>query len=136
MASIGSSVANIDKAIELNPENFFAFTNKGLALMEIGKLEDAKFNFNVSMKNSNKEPSWLSKAEIMKISGENEKALHCYDKVLESKPNNINALFYKGLLLETLGNYKDALKYINQVLEINSDHHQATEAKKRVLKKS
>lgn len=41
-----------------------------------------------------------------------EQALQCYDNVLKFNPNNINALYYKGLLLEHFGNFNDALIYI------------------------
>ena len=86
------------------------------------------------MKISSNEASWLAKATMLKLSGENEQALQCYDIVLKFNPNNINALNYKGLLLEHLGDYKGAIKCINQVLEINADHQQAIQTKKRLLK--
>lgn len=123
-----------DKALELEIDNFFTYTNKGIALMELGKIEDAKYNFNLAMKISKKEASWLAKSTILKLSGENEKALQCYDNVLKFNPNNINALYYKGILLEQFGKFSDALRCITRTLEINADHKQAIQAKKRLLK--
>jgi tetratricopeptide (TPR) repeat protein len=48
--------------------------------------------------------------------GEYEKALKCYDKVLQKDQNNIKALIDKGVTLQNLGNLKESLSLYDRAL--------------------
>lgn len=54
---------------------------------------------------------------------ENEqKALEAYDVALEIRPNNVDALFNRGSVLDILGRHEEAIESYDAALEIRSDY--------------
>ncbi len=62
---------------------------------------------------------FMTKASVAARSGRYEEALRYYDEALKAQPNNIRALFNKGVMLQMLGKPGDAIKYYDKYLEIN-----------------
>lgn len=57
-----------------------------------------------------------------------QKSIDCLTKALEINPNNINAIYYKGIVLEELENHEEAMKCFNKALEINPDYEEVKQA--------
>ena len=49
-----------------------------------------------------------------------EEAIECYDKVLEIEPNDADALYNKGTILDELGKNEEAQRCFECVKEIES----------------
>ncbi len=62
---------------------------------------------------------FMTKASMAARSGRYEEALKYYDEALKAQPNNIRALFNKGVMLQMLGKPGEAIKYYDKYLDIN-----------------
>ena len=51
-----------------------------------------------------------------------QKALKCYDRILEIKPNDVDALNHRGLLLANLDRYEEAVLSYNKVLLVKPNN--------------
>ena len=64
--------------------------------------------------------------------GDNEKAMECFDMVLQYEPNSVNALFNKGRTYEQMGDYMKAKSIYLQILRENPDYQLAVDAVNRI----
>ena len=75
----------------------------------------------------------ISKAVEFEKAGKFRNALSYYDRAFiesfDSSENRIKALFGKGLVLNSLGQYDDAIGYFDNVLEIEPDNINALKKK-------
>lgn len=62
---------------------------------------------------------YMKQASMAARSGKYDDALRYYNKALKAQPNNLRALFNKGVMLQMLGKPEEAIKYYDQYLEIN-----------------
>jgi tetratricopeptide (TPR) repeat protein len=51
--------------------------------------------------------------------GKYEEALDCFEKILESNPNNPDIWNKKGVALRSMGRYNEAIESFNKALEIS-----------------
>ncbi|MDO5437896.1 MAG: tetratricopeptide repeat protein [bacterium] len=63
-----------------------------------------------------------SKARIYFRKEEYEKALECLDELLINDKNNAETYYFKGLILNKTGRYKEAVKFFESALELNPVH--------------
>jgi len=97
-----------NKVLEMNSEDEFALSKKGLALGRLGKHEEALEAFNMALKANPKNKSAISnKGAALGILGKYEEALETLNLALEINPKHESALFNKGLTLGNLGKYKE-----------------------------
>ena len=73
--------------------------------------------------------------EIQKTLDLGEETKEWYDKALETNPNDIDALFYKGVSLDNLGRHAEAIVWYDKALEINPKYVKALNKKRISLAK-
>ena len=61
--------------------------------------------------------------------------LQYFDKALAIQPNNVKALYNKGLVLGSLGNYTEAIKYYDKALAIQPNDFDVQNNKANALAK-
>ena len=61
-----------------------------------------------------------------------QKALECFDKVLQIDPTSINALFNKGRTYELMGDFINAKSIYRQILRRDPDYQLAVDAINRL----
>ena len=83
---------------------------------EIGELREAEGYMNAIP--PNKPIIHLVKAHILRLKGRLDEALYEIDTLLQTEPDNIDALIEKALILKGQGKYQDTLKVLNYVLSI------------------
>ena len=66
--------------------------------------------------------------------GENDKALECFDQVLQMNPNSVNAMFNKGRTYEQMGDFINAKSIYLQILRNYPDYQLAIDAVNRISK--
>jgi tetratricopeptide (TPR) repeat protein len=64
--------------------------------------------------------------------GDNDKALECFDQVLQINPNSVNALFNKGRTYEQMGDFINAKSIYLQILRNYPDYQLAIDAVNRI----
>ena len=66
--------------------------------------------------------------------GENDRALECFDQVLQMNPNSVNAMFNKGRTYEQMGDFINAKSIYLQILRNYPDYQLAIDAVNRISK--
>ena len=119
------------KCLELDPKNANAWYNKGNALRELGRYEEALRCYDKALEIDLKDASaWNNKGIALHNLGRHEEALRCFDKALEIDPKYAVAWYNKGAALHKLGRYEEAIRCYNKALEIDPKHERAKNNKK------
>jgi tetratricopeptide (TPR) repeat protein len=98
-----------DRIISIDANNFNAWLNKGILFYKLNKYEKASECYDRAI--------GLNKYE--KEFKENGKIIDYYHQAIEKDPKNIEALNAKGLALEKLGKYDEAIHLFNLVIVRN-----------------
>lgn len=126
-----------NNALEIEPRNMDILNNKGLALAYLGDYENSykvleeavKINphdlgTNILLKKIRAIiiKNFTTKGYEKLESGNYTESLKYINKVLELKPDDIEALMYKGGILFATRNYGEAIKCFDVVIYIKGDH--------------
>ncbi|GFR50134.1 hypothetical protein Agub_g12286 [Astrephomene gubernaculifera] len=65
------------------------------------------------------------RAQSYRMLGDDDAALADYETLLALEPNNVDALFYRGTILEKRRDVEDAIRCYTAVLELEPQHHKA-----------
>ena len=72
-------------------------------------------------------------AQSFVLQGKKEEALNCYDKISEKYPDELRALYGKGMVFFEFDELETAIEFFDKVLEINPDEHDSLYAKGTIL---
>ena len=98
-----SAISYFDKAIALEPLNYFAWANKGLILKKLDKREEAIMCYDRAIQIQPNYPnSWFNKGVLLGCLGQLEEAVKCFDKVLEIAPNHKLAIRDRQMLIDII----------------------------------
>ena len=76
---------------------------------------------------------WFNEGYNYGEKGELQKAIEWFDKAIKLKPDYALAYHNKGLALEQLGKYKEAIKSYECVLNINPNHYEAATRRNTII---
>ena len=108
---------------EENPNDAEAWMNRGIALDELGKKNEALECYDKAINiNPDYANAWNNKGIVLLALGKKEKALECYKRAIEINPNYANAWNNKGFVLNDLGKKKEALKCYEKATDINPNN--------------
>jgi tetratricopeptide (TPR) repeat protein len=114
------AIKEIDRAIELNPNDPACHINKGIALGELGRYEEAIKEIDRAIElNPNDPACHNNKGNALGELGRHEEAIEEYNKAIELNPDNPNYHNNIGNALGELGRYKEAIKEIDRAIELN-----------------
>jgi len=114
------------KCLKLDPKNAVAWNNKGLALYDLGRYEEAIRCYDKVLEIDPKNAvAWNNKGNTLNKLGRYEEAIRCYDKALEIYPEYEEAKINKKLAEEKLREQnrkeemerKTAEEYIEKLIE-------------------
>ena len=72
---------------------------------------------------SSKEPNyWVNKGDLCAVYGNDKAAIQYYKKALALIPNNSRTLFHLGISYGEIGDYEQALAFINKALTVDSQN--------------
>ncbi|HRG77246.1 MAG TPA: DUF3696 domain-containing protein [Leptospiraceae bacterium] len=109
-------IKKFDKEISLNPNNANAYSKRGSAKLEIGKIEEAKKDFIKAIDLG---------LNIFKVQGNlasldtPQEAIKEYAKQIELDPKNILLYGNRGSILYNLKKFEDAIKDFDKAIELN-----------------
>jgi tetratricopeptide (TPR) repeat protein len=108
-----------DKAIEINPKNAAAWSEKGYALNELGNLLEAIKCFDKAIEINPKNTfAYRGKGDALRRSKWYKEAIKCFDKAIEINPKNAAALNDKGTALLDLKEYNEAIECFDKAIEL------------------
>jgi tetratricopeptide (TPR) repeat protein len=126
-----------EAATQIKPDNYLAWTRKGVSLSKLGRHDDAMEATNkaIDIKPDSYE-AWSNKGGIiLNCLGRHEESLEACNKAIEIKPDYHKAWHNKGSALGNLGRYDEALEAFNKAIEIKPDYAYAWFNKARALRK-
>lgn len=83
-----------DKAIEINPNDYYSWGNKGVYYKNIGEYSKALKCYDMAIKiNDSDDWLWQIKGECYYFMDEYDKAIVCFKRALKINPNNKDAKY-------------------------------------------
>ncbi|RXA20882.1 tetratricopeptide repeat protein [Methanosarcina sp. MSH10X1] len=128
------ALEELDKGLEINPQDAEIWRYRGSALYMLGRYEEALEAFDKSLEiNPKNETVWSFRGSTLYMLDRPEKALKAFDKVLQKNPNKFEAWFNKGSILFELRRYKQALSVVENALRINAKDTDASNLRDSIL---
>ena len=141
----------LDRAIALRLNNFDVWSNRGMVLQNLNRLDEAivsnataislsgaskllkasqKFDTGQSEKNAksfelvnlDNENVWINKGASLGHLGKNEEAIMSFNLAISINPDNTFAWHNKGISLACLGRYEEAIISYDHAISINPDN--------------
>jgi tetratricopeptide (TPR) repeat protein len=108
-----------DKAIEVDPKNAVAWSEKGYVLNELGNLIEAIKCFDKAIEVDPKNIfAYRGKGVALRRSRWHKEAIKCFDKAIEVDPKNAVVLNDKGIALLDLKEYNEAIECFDKAIEV------------------
>ena len=127
---------DIERMLKKDPKNVNAVIDKGIALGNRGKDEEAIQAFDKVLEiEPNNVNALFNKGYSLTNLEKNEEAIHFFDKVLEINPHHFDAQFNKGYSLGELGKHNETVEAYDKALEIEPNDVNALYNKGHTLNK-
>ena len=117
---IDEGISLIESALKKEATNFFIHNLYGVALMKIGKYQEARQSFlNAIRLNSNAPDIYFNLGVLNRATNEYNEAISFYSKCLEINEQYANAFFNRGnVYLDDLSDYKNAISDYQQFIRL------------------
>ncbi len=118
--------SSFNQALEIRLDDYESWYNRGIALHNLGRLEEAIASYNraLEIKPYNHE-AWNNRGSVLDDLGRLEAAIASYDKALEFKPDDYVAWYNRGIALNNLGRLEEAIASYDKALEFKPDYDDA-----------
>ena len=114
------AIADLDKAIELNPKDAFAYTNRGRAWNNKGNHDKAIADYNEAIKLDLKHAAAYSGRGIAwNDKGNNDKAIADYNEVIRLEPKGALAYYNRGNAWKDKSDFDKAISDYNEAIRLN-----------------
>ncbi len=132
----------IERKLERNPSDALAWQARGVALAQLGMIQDANQSFKRAIDiydqeirdNPENGTAWWGEAKLLADLQRFEKALPAAEKVIElSHPRKLDALILKGSILMQLGKFDESLSAYEMAIELDQKSISALIGKRRAL---
>lgn len=121
---------------EKMPNNAKAWSNRGVALSKLGKVEEALESFERALELDPNDPEiWYNRGVAMDKLGRIEEALESFEVSTILNSNDPEVWCNKGIALFKLSRFIESLKSFEKAIEINPNYKKALYNKKVVLNK-
>ena len=114
------------KAIEVNPNFASAYSNRGMALRELNRLDEAVASYDqaIALKPDYAD-AYYNRGNALKGLRRLDDALASYDRALALRPDDAEAYFNRGHALQELKRLDDALASYDRAIALNPDYAEA-----------
>lgn len=115
-----------DRAVSLDPADPEAYSNRGMALMELGQTAAALASYGEAVRTGCAKPAlFYNRGNLLREMGRLEEAIASYDMALKLDPAYPEALRAGGTLLAEQGYFESALKFLDEALRLRPDYLEA-----------
>ena len=116
-----------DKAIEIKPDYYQAWYNRGISLRNLGRNEEAIASYDQAIEiKPDYYEALYNRSNALGDLGRYEDAIASYGKVLKIKPDLEPAWYNQGKSLSYLGRYEEAIACWDKAIEFKPDDHQTS----------
>ena len=130
------AVELIGAAIGLNPGVAAAYSNRGLALQELKRLDEALDNYDHALRlKPDYAEAYRNRGDALQALGRPAEALDSYDRALALSPGHAEVYSNRGGALQALGRLDEALDSYDRALELEPDLAEAHRSRGNTLRK-
>ena len=124
-----------NKVIHMDESVFDAWFNKGYALVNLGRIDEASECYDRALElNSDDTFAFNQKSWALYKTGKLENILEHFDNLLKENPANADLWSHKGSHLGTASRYEEAIDCFDRALEINPNNYSDWYSKGTALK--
>jgi tetratricopeptide (TPR) repeat protein len=115
-------IKTLDNSLEIDPKNWLTWWQKGRALKNLGRFEEAVASFDqvITLKPKDAEVWNVKGLTLLEMDKESE-ALDCFERGLAIDSQLSHIWFNKGMTLERLKKYEDSVRALDRSLAIKFD---------------
>ena len=118
------AIASYDKALEIKPDLHVAWYNRGIALRNLGRLEEAIASFDKALEiKPDLHVAWYNRGIALRNLGRLEEAIASFDKALEIKPDLHEAFYNKACCYALHSQIDQAIQNLQQAIDLNPDKY-------------
>lgn len=129
------AIKNFDEVLKYNSNSDIAYFYKGVVYHNIGKEQDAINNYTKAIEiNKSMTDAYFNRGQLLYKSNPKE-ALDDFVSAVALDPKFIDAYYSIAAIQKTFGQYKDAVKNLDKILEIEPNAVNAKALKKLILNK-
>lgn len=116
----------IDRAIAIRPDDAAIHANRGVALKELQRFQDAVISLDraIALKKDHA-AAWSNRGNALRELGRLDEALASADEAVRLAPDSADGHYNRGIALHDLGRLEDALSAYDRVLTINPAYAEA-----------
>jgi protein O-mannosyl-transferase len=115
-----------DDTLKKSPDCWMAHINLGMALIGVGRLQDAKDHFHQALRiKPDSVAAYNDMGHALVQMGRVQEAMECYRKALSFKPDYPQALNNMGNALVEAGRPEEAIEYCQHALRLDPGFHEA-----------
>ncbi|NJL87337.1 MAG: tetratricopeptide repeat protein [Leptolyngbyaceae cyanobacterium SM1_1_3] len=116
---------SFDKAVASQPNDAVAWLNRGLALSELEKFEEALTSFDRATRfNPNSPKAWDNRGYVLMKLGRDSEAIRSFDKALETDANYDKALYNKAICYAMQREVDMALEHLQQSIRLEPSYRE------------
>jgi tetratricopeptide (TPR) repeat protein len=115
------AIEDFSNAAKLDPYST-AYYNRGVVYGIKGEYDKAIEDYNRELKFTNLSDAFNNRGNVYAYKKEYDKAIEDYNKAIESKPNNVNALFNRGIAYAYKGEYDKAIDDYDKTIELKPNY--------------
>lgn len=120
------ALADLDKAVQLKPNFYFAYWRRGIAYTRLEAYDKAVEDLTQAIKiNPKFTGAYCDRGDAYMRLGQTKLAFKDYEKAIQLSPNMTFPYNYRAMAYVQLENYKAALLDLNRVLSMNKNNHNA-----------
>ncbi|MEM8637188.1 MAG: tetratricopeptide repeat protein [Cyanobacteria bacterium P01_G01_bin.54] len=120
------AIAFWEQAIDLKPDYYQAWGNRGLGLKNLKRFDDALASYEKALQIApDFYKAWYNRGLVLDELQRHAEAIVAYDKVLELRADFHKAWYSRGLSLEQLGDTTNAITAYDQAIQLKPDFQKA-----------
>ncbi len=128
---------HFEQAAKLDSHLAIADVNRAIALLNLGRIADAKPLLDKAVKSDPKDPhAWYSLGLLQKNSSDPQAAVDAFRKVIEIDPTDADTWYFLGSVYSQLRQFPEAIDAFNHALQLNPLHASAQFGLSRAFQQS
>lgn len=128
-------IHNMDETLKFNPVSDLAYFYKGIAYHNLGRLDEAKNCYTVAISlNKNMIDAYFNRGQIL-FQDNPKQALDDFVSAVALDPKFLDAYYSIAAIQKNLGQYEDAVKNLDKIIELEPNAVNAKALKKLILTK-
>ena len=116
------ALADLNQAIQINPQYTVAYNNRGVAYFDLGQYEQAIADYDRAIQlDPQLAKAYTGRGVVHANLGQYEQAIADHERAIQLDPQLAEAYTNRGIAYAILGQYKQAIADFRKVLEISQD---------------